>query len=247
MSRFASSLRQIAEQLDLPQPERTRIVLEMAADLEDMYAEQRRRGLDEAAATRAVEESLGASIEVVAELVALHRPRVRRLLDRFSAQACSRWERALLAALVAFTLFVAGPPLFGARLVLDASAFVVPVLGAGVAALVIGAALAYRLFAKRDHRSPRLDAGLSTLPFLAAASFFCGSLGLLVELYRCVFGIAEGHIDARSFYTFLIGSSATMVISLIVSAVAAVLWYAFASALSRVERAEAAILLETEP
>ena len=72
MSRFAEVLTRISAGLDLPQATRSRILLEMAGDLEDLYQHHRSQGLDEAQATRRAEEAFVASDEALKHLAHIH-------------------------------------------------------------------------------------------------------------------------------------------------------------------------------
>ena len=57
MSRFADVLNQVRDRLEIPEPSRTRIVLEMASDLEDSYQYYLDQGHDEAEAARLARET----------------------------------------------------------------------------------------------------------------------------------------------------------------------------------------------
>ena len=82
-ARFDEALRAAAAALDLPQPDRARILEEIAADLEELKAELVRRGVPpERAETRAV-ELLAPSEVAIRALVDLHEPRYRSLARRF--------------------------------------------------------------------------------------------------------------------------------------------------------------------
>lgn len=52
MNRFGARLREIHERIDLPQPLKSRIILEIASDMNDTYEELRGRGLGEEEAAR---------------------------------------------------------------------------------------------------------------------------------------------------------------------------------------------------
>jgi hypothetical protein len=47
MTRFSEILRSTAVRLDLPQPSKSNILLELAADLEDLFQHYREQGHDE--------------------------------------------------------------------------------------------------------------------------------------------------------------------------------------------------------
>ncbi len=100
MRGFGAELRELAERLDLPQPMRSRILLELSADLTDLAAALRAEGATEEEARRRAVEVLFPSGAALAELERLHRPLYRRLVDRFSEPARHGVERSLLAIAV---------------------------------------------------------------------------------------------------------------------------------------------------
>jgi hypothetical protein len=81
MNRFASLLREVNNRLNLPQPTKSRILLEMAGDLEDLYNFYRGQGLDENEAVQKAEEKIDASYEALAELVEIHQTSYRKLME----------------------------------------------------------------------------------------------------------------------------------------------------------------------
>ena len=54
MSRFAGVLKRVSDGLDLPQPTRSRILLEMAGDLQDLYEHHLGQGMDEERAAQLI-------------------------------------------------------------------------------------------------------------------------------------------------------------------------------------------------
>ncbi len=69
MSQFAPLIREIGEQLCVPQPARSRILLEISADLEDLSAHYRSQGLSPQAAATRTRETLALSGEALERLV----------------------------------------------------------------------------------------------------------------------------------------------------------------------------------
>ena len=172
MSRFAEVLRRNSDRLDLPQPARSRVLLEIAADMEDVYALQRERGLDEAAAMREAVESCALSDEALAELARVHRGSVRRALDRISSGALRLWERLLLFLFFASACYMGGWLTKGARIARDSGPFAWPILLVAVIAPVVAIAKFYQLFLKQDHRWRGLQRGLAPLLGMALLLFF---------------------------------------------------------------------------
>ena len=72
MPRFEDALRSVADRLDLPQPERARILQEISGDLEDLRTELIGRGLGEAEAEARALEILTPSEPALAALTSVH-------------------------------------------------------------------------------------------------------------------------------------------------------------------------------
>ena len=114
MKRFAPQLRRIEQQLDLPQPVKGRILLEIASDMEDLLDVYLAQGVDEEEAGERVAAQFDLPIEAIRELEDLHRPVFRRVMDRLSAQAQSRWEKGALLGLLVIMAVVGLPILYEA-------------------------------------------------------------------------------------------------------------------------------------
>ncbi|HSJ08418.1 MAG TPA: hypothetical protein VK928_00855 [Longimicrobiales bacterium] len=190
MTRFDAVLQRVATQLAVPQPARSRILHEMAADLEDLYAEYRARGLGESEALRRAEAALGASPEAIEQLIEVHQPAWERLLARFSERRRNRIERLLVTGLTLAGVALGLGGLAGQRILQDPSAFVWPVLVLTAVALAVAAGVFFRLFIRQDHRPQRLHTGLVPLLALAAAILLAGAFGALREMTAAAQAVA---------------------------------------------------------
>jgi hypothetical protein len=246
MSRFAAYIRSTAERLAVPQPARSRILLEMAADMEDLFALFLERGLDEEEARRRAVESFDLSDESLAELVAVHRNPVQRLLDSLSAEALARWEYALLTVLVLLTVLTSARLISGRQIFSDAGIFTWPVLLTGLAALAVAAAKFYQLHIKQDHEYRRAARGLNLLLRLVVLLPFLGFLGSGVGAARLL-GDAEAASRpvAAVLLAWALQTTALLQISLGLGVLFALAWFLLAGKVGRIERDEAEILLRT--
>lgn len=245
MSRFSGVIRSTAAKLDLPQPAKSHVLLEMAADLEDLYAAYRQRGLDEDEAERKVAERFAASDDALLELTQVHRSVFRRWMDRFSAQAQTVWERIMLAVILLFVVAITGRPLISTEFFRNANGFVWSAISIFMLAAGIFVARAYQLYVKRDHRVRGLRRWLSTLLMLACAGLFNGVFGFFLTLQLTMMRIAA-NIDRAGVYfiNWLVGSTATMVLSLLVAVLGALFWFVLMNKVRSIELAEAAQMLE---
>jgi uncharacterized membrane protein len=245
VNRFSAILRRTAARLDLPQPIKSRVLLEMAADLEDLFDAYRQRGLGEDEAERKVTERFDASDDALSELARLHRSAFRRWMDRFSAQAQTVWERMMLGVILLFVAVMTGRSLASTTFFRNASVFVWPAIVVGIAVVGIFLGKAYQLYIKKDHRVRGLRRWLPTLLMLTCAALFNGVFGYLLTLQLTMARIAEEHEKAGIYFeSWLVGGTATMILSLLVAILAALFWFVLMNKVKRIELAEAALMLE---
>jgi len=244
MTRFNEAFVELSARLAIPQPARSRVLLEIAADMEDFYQAFVAEGLPEEEARRRTLEQVGPSDEALQDLVEVHSTTVKRALDSFSEQARSRWERGLLAALVLFALVIGGPPLIAGRLLSGMSSFAWPVLFLAAVGVAIGAARVYSLFIKKDHDTRRLRSGLNLLLAVATIELLLGFGGAWVDLFLTVTRILDD-IESSGIYLFdwMLKSSATLCFSMIAAMLLALTWMVLSSRVAAIEEAETALLL----
>ena len=131
MNKFAPLLKSINKYLDLPHPEKSRILLEISGDMNDMYDLFISQGSNEEEAEQKVKEKFEMTKKSISELVNVHQAGFRRWMDKLSAQAQSRWERIILSVFI-LTIAVLGLKLFlSTPLLLESSYFVWIILALG--------------------------------------------------------------------------------------------------------------------
>ncbi len=245
MSRFVPYLKEIHDRLDLPQPAKSRILLEIAADLEDAYDLYLSRGIADEEAAQMAMERFGLSDEAFEELIRIHESPFRRFLSLFSEQARSRWERMILAALLVFIALFAGREAVTAGFLAHASAFIWPILGISFGALVLFLTRAYSLFLKQDHNPRRLRNKLSTLLALAGVNLLIGGYGFGLEFYLTVRRTA-GDVENMAVYIveWLFRAAPMLMAGLLTAVFIGLAWFVLESKISRIEQAEASLLLE---
>lgn len=244
MNQFSETLREINRRLDLPQPAKSRVILEIAADLQDLFEYYRGIGLnDETARERALVQC-DLSDESLAQLVQIHTAPWRRFLDRLSDQGRARWERGLLLLLMAFIAATTGRLVISTGLFRIASGAVWPIIGITAAALIISAYTIYLAYIKQEHDLPRLRSGLPLLLVLSGGCLVIGLYGYWLALYRTAARAAadvEGAL--RLAVAWLTAGSAMLMVAFMSAILIALLWYLLADKVARIEEAEAAVLM----
>lgn len=244
MTSFAEVLRPLRARLPLPQPARTRVLLEIAADLEDMYGHYRASGLSEEEARLKAVEAFDLSEDVLAELVRVHTSFVRRILDRLSIQAQSRWERGLLLIVAGTLALVCAEVVLRDDVVAITKALVWPTLICGMAGLILGLAKFYGICIKQDHELRRARRGVDAIAYLAGAQLLLGFLTAWFSLYLAARQIANDVEQATvHLFYWLLTASALLSVSLMGALLTAMIWFALARRVAGIADAETALLL----
>jgi hypothetical protein len=238
MSGFDVELRTLARSLSLPEPARSRMLLELRRDLEAMAAALETRGLDEPNARRRALEALLPGPDSLRELEAVHRPLHQRLVDRFSS-AGHRVERLLIGGLAVAQLAGIAGAMAAFDLLADPSPVLWPVLV--LAALVLTAGVA-KLFALYAGSAVEPRRGLSLVPALGGLTLAVAFGGVVVELHGLAGRQALGTAGAAELVGWLHRSSGMLTISLLTASVAGLLWLAAAVRVAGIERTEAVAL-----
>ncbi len=245
MNRFADILREADTRLDLPRPVRARIVLEMAADLDDLFAHFTAGGLPPEEAEEKARQAFALSDEALAELAAVHVPAWQRLVDQLSLQGRSRLEKAGLLLLLLFILASGGLSVLSLEIPRAAGPvgwFLVALTGAAlVPALRAGVTLFLR--EERDLRPTRRR--VTALLLFSAADLLTGLYGWWLTIYGWVADFpvtSQGGIPL--FTRVLARGSAVVVVALVCAILTALIWYLLQERLARLEQAEADLLLQ---
>lgn len=196
MSRFAPALRRAARELDLPAEVRASLLLEMAADLEAVYAHHRERGADEAEAVRRAEETVLASSEVLRRLGRLHARSWKRWSAGIGGRLTGGGDLLLLVVAVAPMLVLAAT--MAVPLVLDAPrsplTWAVLAVGVGIVGLVASEALGLW----HGSSGPALRRRLPRLLLLSAVAPALGLLAAALGLHGLASDMAAGALEAAA-------------------------------------------------
>ena len=243
MSRFAGVLKRISDGLDLPQPTRSRILLEMAGDLEDLYEHHRATGLSEADAVQRAEEAFVASDEALKHLSRIHGTG-GGFTDRVAVQAGTWWAKVLLVIWLVAVVFVAKEVVTEVHFFVIISPFVWPIVGLAAAAFAFTLWRLYVLF-KKPPSPRRLRSGLGFPLFVAAASLMLSACGFFYHLRWYAFQTWERAPEAvfMMFGNWMLAISSMMIIGLLTAVFAALAWFLLSSLVTRIENREADALL----
>ncbi len=248
MSRFAEALADASARLTVPEPVRSRILLEVAADMDDLYRTYLERGHGEEEAREGVLEHFDLSQEALRQLAAVHDTPLDRSLGSLSGEARAPWARTLLALLGLFVAAGSGSLLLRGEVLAHAS----PVAWALLALLAAGVGGGgWRAWSLRRGAGAPPRPGSSGTGFLlgvAALQILLGFAGVWVELYRSALAVRAAPAQAP---VHLVGwlhmASATLVVALSGALILGFLWFFLETRAQRLQEVAAAHLLETAP
>jgi hypothetical protein len=150
------------------------------------------------------------------------------------------WERGVLVALSVFALGSSLAALARADLLASPSAFLVPALTLGMAAVAAALAKAFQLFVKREHAPAALRRGLGCVLGAAALTLAVGVSGFTVDLYGLAAFMEAGPAEpGRAVLEFVREGATLLVSSTVLALLAALLWFLLLQWVAGVEDAEA--------
>jgi hypothetical protein len=245
LNRFADILREADSRLDLPRPVRSRIILEMAADLDDLFHHFRERGLPADEAEERARQAFTLSDGALEELQAIHVPTWQRFVDHLSGQGRRVWERIALVLLLVFILGAGGLSVLSLEIPRAAGPLGWVLVGLTGTAL----ATALRSFAdlflreRRDLRPVRRQ--VTALLVFCATLLLTGLYGWWLTIYSWLARFPETSKEGIPlFVQTLSRGSAVVVVALVCTILTALMWYLLQDRLSRLEQFEAATLLD---
>lgn len=194
--RFAAYLRQLEGCLDIPYPQRSDLVAEIATHLDDLYSDLVSEGLDETTAKSTAIDSLSADADFIKAMCVVHQTAVARALTRLPRNISLGIEYGaitLIGFLLVFTVILQEAPMI--EFLASGGFFMIPINVAGIPIVFLGIERFYSLFIKKDHSQENLEKRLLSLTFLALVCALTGVIGTLVGLYQA-FSVAD-QIAAR--------------------------------------------------
>jgi hypothetical protein len=244
-SRFAPALRRVSETLALPEPVRTGVLLEMAGDLEAVYAHHRAAGLSEVEAARLAEERVLATERTAARLREVHAQGGERWLYAFSGRLRNDLEPYLFAIAVlpmAVLAVAVQVPQFGA---MGGNPWLWAILGCLVWLSATAVGKARQLFGRRSVERAEMRAGLSQILFLGAIAPAIGAVGALIHLHRLLIALSQeaGPEEALLAMVEFGHHAALLGSSLILALIAGTIWLFLGGRVADLERAERILLL----
>jgi len=244
MNRFSTLLKELNSKLDLPQPLKSKILIEVSEDLNDLYAHYIEKGFSKHEAIKMATEKINLTDETIAELVNIHKTTFHKWFQRLSERTRNRWEKVSLILILALLLFFTSGIIFSEEFFLQASVFMLPVIGLFICTLALSAIKFFKIYIQKDHNISRLRNKLPSILFLGGATLLVGFIGYFIDMYLTVSKIiAEFENFLMHFVQWLVRSSAHLMITFVITIIIFVIWYIFYNKVLKIEEASAAHLI----
>ena len=236
MDKFNSILKSISEKIELPQPMKSKILLEISADLNDTFESYIEQGFSEKEAIREAENKFNLDEDSIEKLIQVYNSGIYKWLNNISQRTRNKWERIAIIVIILFSLFFVGKLIFTTHFFLKTSVFVLPVLAVSFLTTIFILIKYYQIFILKDHNINRLRSHLPTILFLGGASLLIGVIGLFIDLFITVSRISS---DLKNILTYfmdwLIRSSSYLMICLIIVIFLFVLWHILYTKVCKIE------------
>ncbi len=255
MKKFTNLLTEINNKLDLPQPLKSRVLLEVSGDIQEMYAAYIERGLSEEEAELKTKDKFSFTEDTIDDLIQIHSTPYRRWFNKLSQRAQSTWEQLLLALIFALVLFSFAQVITSTPFFTSASKFVYPILLTLLFVTVLFVTKFYQLYLKKDHNVKKVRSGLDWMLYFCGASLFFGMTGYFGEMY-----LSSGSVqflgpyfiislltDSNTLHysvEWMMRSSAMLMTCCTSVLITLLFWFILINKASKIEEAEASILLE---
>ena len=223
MHRFAPALRRAARELDLPASARTRILQEMAADLDAVYAHHRARGVEEAEAQQRAEESVLGNADVVRRLARLHRHSWRVWSESMANRLSGGVD--LLMLLLGVGPVLAAAAVLSVRTAAGSGGTLAWVTSA--VSIVIVVALCVSIMRAARHRDVS-SALLESLAVAGTAAFALGVLAVAFGLHATSAALASGPLtppDAAALSARVMQYGTLAAVGLLLAIAALFAWF----------------------
>jgi hypothetical protein len=182
MNRFKETLQEINQRLVLPQPLKSRVMLEMSADLNDAYDYFIQQGKNPMQAQKMAEEKFTLTDQSIKELAMMHQSFFRKLADSTSQYRINILEKACVAIILFILAYLSVSVLLSENFKMFASIYNWPILGFTLSAISFFLYKSYVLYLKKDHQPLEIRRGLTVLLLFGGLSFFTSFMGYFIDL-----------------------------------------------------------------
>jgi hypothetical protein len=258
MEKFRSVLREINNKLDLPQPTKSRIILEIAADLIDAFDIFKKQGFDDKEALLKAKNTFKLDKKNLDDLILIHQTPFRKWFDKLSERGQNMLERIIFSIIMIIVIVSGFYTALESNFVLEAGSFIWVIFAIFLLASTLFIIKVYQIYIKKDHTLQKIKRGVSSLLGLSGTALLICIGSYFWELYA--FGQYAHILETKMIYLlhtkdpvfpqmfrdmidWMISSSAFIMISIVFSVLIAFMWFIIMNKISKIEAAEAEMLL----
>ena len=257
MNRFAPILKKINEKLELPQPTKSKIILEIAADLDDLFYFYRYKGMSETEAKQKAEEKVDISSKALRQLIQVHETGFRKFTNKLSEQAQSRGEQTILVLLLILIALFSMQAMVTTPFFTQASLFIWPITGLAFVSIMLSIVKYYNLYIKKDHTIKNIRKGLTAILILGGLCLYIGIVGYFIEIYASgghtilpggslitiICRVVDSESEMNQITTAFIKSGSVGMVSMLATIFSALMWFVFMNKVLKIEQAESEFLM----
>jgi len=258
MNKLKPIISQLNRELDLQQPAKARIILEISLDMQDYMNLCLEKGMSEKEALEVTKERFLPNQQTMDQIVSLHLNLYKKWFGRLSQQVQQRWEKIMLIILI----FIIGTSTllttFSNAFFENPSPFIWPVILLAMFSLIIALAKLYSLYIKQNHSLRQLHNWHESLLFYTSLTLLVGVFGYFYDLYAsntmAIFfntHLSVLIVDSQDYQELLkmftqwdIKSASLLLVSIAAFSINLFLWFIINSKLTKVEQQELSILLD---
>jgi len=255
MRKFSNLLKEINKKLNIPQPAKSRVILEIAADLEDTYNICIKSGMSEAESLEKLQEKFTLSDDAIKQLIEIHANPFRLWLDKIIGKNQSLWEKVMLFVVFLFlagtTIHVVTTTPFFSR----ASVFIYPLIIILIFTIILWFIKFYQLYIKGEYNINKLRSAMPLFYVFTLFNIFIGLFGYFIEIYLSraynlflgpLFILLIRNVEETlpQIIDVMIKNASLMLVFLVSIMFTAILWLSIMHKISIIEQAEASIMLD---
>jgi hypothetical protein len=239
MKEFKEILLKINEKLNVPQPVKSRILLEISTDMQDLYQHYISKGELSHTAVKMVKDRFDLDEQNLSELVSLHQTPIKKFVDKLNLGEGTSFKLVLIYVLIVSILALGIYSITSTPFFAQSSGYVYPVGAIGILTLFFIFCKFFQLYLIKDHTMKSLWIGMSVIIFGTILTFLTGVIGffkelsltlhrVFVPLHDLVFEIAPQHgIDDsvyREIVQWSLRISSLMIVTLGMTLALIMLW-----------------------
>ncbi|MEJ2542936.1 MAG: hypothetical protein P8Y99_02610 [Calditrichaceae bacterium] len=254
MNPFTDLLKKYSNKINLPQPKKARILLEIAADLNDTYSYYLQKGDNEQEAYRKACEKFELSDEVINDLNKVHMTNFYQWVLNTLGFSQTLFERLIFGLVGISVMIIVLYTALTTTFFINVSVYTYLIFAILIAVTILSLFKIHQLYIKKDHNISSINSGMSLFNILLIANVFVGMFGYFTELYFAgtnmlylgpffLITMVDVNLLQDPILGFMIRTSLLIMVCMFTTLIIGMFWLLITNKISSIEQAEAEILL----